>query len=115
MIHAWFASAVADPILFGTKLLLAAGVLGLLASVIRTRCVVLIEQWAERGGWEVVACRRCLLGAKPFAFTPGMPIYRVELKGPSGRQREAYIRCGNFAMSVLSDELAVEWVEADSR
>ena len=115
MLFHWIASAVADPLLLGSKLLLIGGLLGLVATLINARCQLLIAQWASRGGWDLIGCRRCFFGARPFGFLPGMPIYRVELKNRSGRQREAYVRCGDLTWSILSDALAVEWVEADGR
>ena len=112
MISDWLTSAVADPLLFGTKLLLAGSLLGLLANLINTRCRSLITQWAQRGGWDIVDCRRCLRGSEPLKL---LPVYRVELASRSGRRREAYVRCGDLTWSVFSDELAVEWVESESR
>jgi hypothetical protein len=104
------ASAAADPALFLAKVMIAVGLIGLLCQVVSFRCRKLIADWADRGGWSVVECRRVLLARQsPFAFVPGMPVYEVTLASASGRTRQAHIRCGNMTMSVLSDELAVEW------
>ena len=104
------ASAVADPISFCAKLMVVVGVVGLLCQFISFRCRKSIADWASRGGWSVVSARRCWLGAPAFSFVPGTPVYRVTLESRSGRTRTAYFRCGNATLSVLSDELAVEWV-----
>ena len=108
MLQTWFGSAGADPLMFVVRLMLVVGLVGLLVHVVHARCVSLIGTWARRGGWDVVRCRRCLI-ASPFAYVPGLPVYRVQLASVSGRTRMAYVRVGNLMMSVLSDELAVEW------
>jgi hypothetical protein len=108
MIDELVTSAVADTILFVAKLCCVVGIIGLMIHLVHARCRALIDAWAQQGGWDVVRCRRCLL-ASPFAFVPGMPVYRVQLASPSGRTRRAYVRVGNLIMSVLSDDLAVEW------
>ena len=104
------ASAAADPISFAVRLMIIVGVVGLLATLVHNRCRALIHDWAGRGGWSVLGLRRCWFGAPGFAFIPGMPVYRVTLMSRSGRTRTAHFRCGNLTLSVLSDELAIEWV-----
>lgn len=103
------ASAAADPISFAVRLMIIVGVVGLLTTLVHNRCRALIAGWAGRGGWTVVAAKRCWLGTSQFAFIPGMPVYSVTLASRSGKTRTAFFRCGNATLSVLSDELAVEW------
>jgi hypothetical protein len=103
------ASAAADPISFALRLLIIVGVVGLMTTLVHNRCRALIAEWANRSGWTVVKARRCWFGTEQFTFIPGMPVYRVTLESRSGRTRMAYFRCGNATLSVLSDELAVEW------
>ena len=104
------ASAAADPLSFAVRLMIIVGVVGLLTTLVHNRCRALIADWANRSGWTIVGCRRCWFGTSQFAFIPGMPVYCVTLESRSGRSRTAYFRCGNLTLSVLSDELAVEWV-----
>lgn len=103
------ALAAADPISFALRLMIIVGVVGLLTTLVHNRCRALIAEWADRGGWTVVRARRCWLPTEQFAFIPGMPVYRVTLESRSGRTRTAFFRCGNATLSVLSDDLAVEW------
>ncbi len=113
MFETWFGSMGGSP-LFWFEVSLVAAMIVTVVWLIHGRCRTLISKWAAHGGWEIVGCRRCVIDSGPFPLVPGMPIYRVELKSRSGRQREAYVRCGNFTLSVLADEVAVEWIESES-
>lgn len=86
------------------------GIVGLLLTLVNNRCRTLIAAWAERGGWSIIRMRRCFLPTEAFSFLPGMPVYCVTLESRSGRTRTAYFRLGNMTLSVLSDDVAVEWV-----
>ena len=114
MVDAWFGSMGGSP-LFWFEVVAVAAIVVMAMRMIHARCRTLIAKWADHGGWEIVGCRRCVIDSGPFPPVPGMPVYRVELKSRSGRQREAYVRCGNFTLSVLADEVAVEWVEPAAR
>lgn len=95
---------------FFVKLLLIIGIVGLLQHLVALRCANMIHDWASQGGWRVSTARRKFFNIGPFRFNPGLPVYLVTLENSLGRERTAYVRCGHELISVLSDEMAVEWV-----
>jgi hypothetical protein len=92
--------------------LIIGGILfALLEGLIGARCSAMIREWASHSGWDVVARKRVFFGGGPFAFSPGMPVYELELENTAGRRRRAFVRCGDAITSVLSDHIAVEWAD----
>jgi len=97
------------------KALLVIGIIGLLQHLIALRCTSMMNAWAKEGGWRIVRQRRSFLGTSGLGIKPGLPIYLLTLENSIGRQRKAYVRCGHEVMSVLSDEIAVQWVDQASK
>lgn len=96
---------------FLAKLLLIIGIFGLLQHVVMMRCRAMIDAWAWQGGWMVIKAQHRFFRAGPFRFNPGLPVFHVTLRNSLGRERHAFVRCGHELISVLSDEMVVEWVE----
>ena len=95
---------------FVAKLLLIIGIVGLVQHLVALRCANMIAEWASHSGWRVRTARRRFFNIGPFRFNPGLPVYLVTLENAIGKERRAYVRCGHELISVLSDEMAVEWV-----
>lgn len=104
-----FLSRHSDGLYHLAKGIFIVGVVGLLHHLIAMRCSALIDAWAHRNGWRVVARQRRFMRIGPFFFAPGQPVYRVIFENSLQRRREAFVRVGHHVMSVLSDEVDVEW------
>ncbi len=116
MIQGWLIEMLSgNTVLVGLELLILGLFFAAIAHLLATRARGYVYVWAARGGWEITRCRRCLLVAGGQFVLPGMPVYRVTLRSRSGREREAYIRVGNYILGALSDELAIQWVETAGR
>jgi len=94
------------------RIFLIIGIFGLFQHLVAMRCHSMIRAWAKQGGWRALKTHRKFINLGPFKFNPGLPVYRVTLENACGKQRHAYVRCGHELISVLSDEMAVEWIAA---
>lgn len=88
------------------------GCVGLLTALVRARCAALLDEWARHGGWRIASHRRVIFRTGPFSFVPGMPVYEVEVTNSAGMRRTAFVQLGDPIASVLSANIAVEWIDA---
>ena len=73
----------------------------------------LLEQWADAGGYRILASERRFLRRGPFFFTTakGQEVFYVTVEDGSGRVRHAYVKVGGFFLGQFSDKVRVEWVD----
>lgn len=71
----------------------------------------LLEQWAHENGFRIVSSEHRNLVRGPFFWTTskGQTVYRVTVEDATGRQRSGWVRCGGWAMGLLSDKVQVRW------
>jgi hypothetical protein len=115
MIQGWLTALGGNAVLIGLELLVLGLIVATVANILGSRARAMVYAWATQGGWEITDLRRCHLFAAGQFVLPGLPVYRVALKSRSGREREAFVRVGNFMVGALSDELDVEWVKTAGR
>jgi hypothetical protein len=98
-----------DPFSAAALLLVLAGFVGLLGHLVSQRARSAVFAWAAANGYDVLALDRRRVRTGPFSVWVGLPIFHVVVADRGGREREGYLRCGDWLMGVLSDEVEVAW------
>jgi hypothetical protein len=72
----------------------------------------LLERWAERNGYRILAAEYRQVVRGPFFWTSskGQTVYRVTVQ-VTGGVRTGWVRCGGWWLGLLSDHAEVRWDE----
>ena len=72
----------------------------------------LLERWAERNGYRIMAAeyRHVLRGPFFWTSSKGQTVYRVTVE-VTGGVRTGWVRCGSWWLGLLSDRAEVRWDE----
>jgi hypothetical protein len=77
-----------------------------------SRAKSILEQWAERNGYEILASEHRLMGGRFWwRKSEGQEVYYVTIRTPEGQIRRGSVRCGGWFLGILSDQADVEWDE----
>jgi hypothetical protein len=76
-----------------------------------SRAASILETWAARNGFRILASERCWFWRGPFFFrtSKSQEVYRVTIQDGSGQTRSGYVRCGGFFLGMFSDQADVVW------
>ena len=77
-----------------------------------TRSRELLDQWAQREGFQLLAVERRYMRRGPFFWTTskGQEVFFVQvLDLQSGQVRPAWVRVGGWWRGLLSDQVDVRW------
>jgi hypothetical protein len=71
----------------------------------------LLDQWAERNGYEIVRREHRSFFKGPFFWTStrGQSVYYVVVEDEAGNRRSGYARCGGWWFGLLSNNVEVRW------
>jgi hypothetical protein len=70
----------------------------------------LLDVWARARGVELLSSERRWLRRGPYFWSSnGQEVFHVTVREPSGRVRRAYVRCGNFFVGMLADDVEERW------
>jgi len=87
-------------------------VVAIIAAVVHfNRAGSILQNWAARNGFRILAGKRCLVWQGPFFFgtSESQEVYRVTIQDHSGYIRSGYVRCGGYFLGTFSDQAEVVW------
>ena len=98
------------PIL-AVPLVIVIAIYGIVWRFNRSRSI--LDRWASGQGIEVLNAEYRVLRTGPFFFRhdENQTVYYVTIRDQVGNVRHAYLRCGGWFLGLLSDAVAVEWVD----
>ncbi|HUW59332.1 MAG TPA: hypothetical protein VMZ92_22045 [Planctomycetota bacterium] len=81
----------------------------------RRRSASMVDRWADENNLQIIGKELRCLRRGPFwwHFSGGYEVYRVILRDDEGRERKAYVRCGNWLFGLFSNQVKVEWDDED--
>jgi hypothetical protein len=93
------------------------GVLGVIAAIglmlwwTFSRSASLLENWAEKNGYQIISREYRHVFKGPFFWTSsrGQTVYRITVEDGQGNQRSGWARCGGWFLGLLSDNVSVRW------
>ena len=71
----------------------------------------MVDRWAERNGYRLIASEYRTLWQGPFFWphSKGQMVYHVTVETPDGQQRHGFVRVGGWLTGLLSDRVDVRW------
>lgn len=77
----------------------------------------LLDLWAERNGFRILASEYRNMFRGPFFWTTsrGQTVYRVTVEDKAGHVRTGWVRCGGWWLGLWSDHVEARWDEAPPR
>ena len=75
------------------------------------RSSALLEGWAQRHGYRIVAKEYRTFFRGPFFWTTGkgQTVYYVTVEDQHGQLHNGFVRCGGWFLGLLSDHVEVRW------
>jgi hypothetical protein len=75
----------------------------------RSRSV--LDQWAEKNGFEILHSEYRHLFKGPFTLwsSKDQTVYRVRVRDREGTERSGWVRCGGWFLGLMSDRIEVKW------
>ncbi|QEH35739.1 hypothetical protein OJF2_42960 [Aquisphaera giovannonii] len=75
----------------------------------------LLENWAERNGYEILEAEYRHMFKGPFFFrsTRDQTVYRVTVRDKAGVHR-GWVRCGGWFFGLMTDKAEVRWDEPEA-
>ena len=101
-------------VVFGCAFVVIALVAGIaIASVVLLfeRSSSLLDQWAAQHGYRILRqeYRNFMKGPFLWTSTNGQTVYYVVVENSRGKRRSGWVRCGDWCVGLLSDEVEVCW------
>ena len=75
----------------------------------------MIEDWANGNGLTLIQANMAWIWPVAFWFTSrNQTVYRITVRNPAGETRTGWARCGNWLVGLWSNEVDVQWDDADA-
>lgn len=73
----------------------------------------LIQQWAAKNEYQLVASEERYVRRGPFLWTTsrGQTVFHITVLDPAGRRYSGFVRCGSWFGGLFSDKVEVIWDE----
>ena len=97
------------PILFVIIFIVGLAVLSIICHISRSNS--LLEQWAQRNGFQIIRqeYRHFLRGPFSWTTSKGQTVYHVTVEDSHGHRRHGWVRCGGWFLGLLSNHVDVRW------
>ena len=77
-----------------------------------TRSEIILRNWADREGFEILKHERLIFGGGFCIFTTSsmQTVFSITVRDRNGRELSGWVRCGTFFGGIFaSEKVAVKW------